>query len=153
MLYEMAAENPNGFEQVEQELKSAWVARTRTLLESIEAPTILFWFSERSPDDATRHREGKAMLKYPHFVDRDMIEQVAHFADGYVECATNVGLPQSLLIDGGPVLRTPKGDPVKENRYYPSPEMHAEAARRLAPEIRKLLETGPDQTATEDVLI
>ena len=59
----------------------------------------------------------------------------------------------ALLIDGGPVLRTPKGDPVKENRYYPSPEMHEEAARRLAPEIRKLLETGPDQTATEDVLI
>ncbi|MEL7462715.1 MAG: DUF6473 family protein [Pseudomonadota bacterium] len=153
MLNEMAQTDANRFAEVERELKTAWIARTRTLLESIEAPTILLWFSERAPESRKTHREGRAMLKYPHFVDRDMIEQVAHFADDYVECATDVGMPQSLLVDNAPVLKTPKGDPVTENRYYPSPEMHEAAAAALTPAARRLLDLGPRARAEDDVTV
>ncbi|MEL6792063.1 MAG: DUF6473 family protein [Pseudomonadota bacterium] len=153
MLNEMAATDADRSAEVERELKAAWVARTRSLLESIEAPTILLWFSERAPEGVTTHREGRAMLKYPHFVDREMIEQVRHSADRYVECATNAGMPQSLLIDNAPVLKTPKGDPVTENRYYPSPEMHEIAAGALSPVARELLDSGRPVRQDEDVTI
>lgn len=153
MLNEMAAKDPNRFEDVERELKSAWVARTRTLLESIEVPTVLLWFSERAPEDETKHRGGRAMLKYPHFVDREMIDQVSHFADGYVECTSSAGMPQPLLIDGAPVLKSPKGDHVTENRYYPSPEMHEAAAKALAAPVRTLLSSGGGEMTGDFVTV
>lgn len=135
MLNKMAETDPDKFLDVEEEMRAAWTARTRTLLQSIEAPKILFWLSERSPDDQHEAETGQPELKYPQFVDREMIEAVSPFADAYVECVSSAGLPQSLLVGGQAVLQTPYGAPVTENRYYPSPEMHALAARMLSPVI------------------
>src|SRR5262249_11650116 len=67
------------------------------------------------------------------------------YADAYVECVSAEGLPQRLIgLDGKPVAVTTRISPrqevrVWENSYYPSPEMHREAARRLAPTCVDLL--------------
>jgi hypothetical protein len=139
MLNKISEQDPQKFLEVETELKTAWVARTRLLLESIHTKKILLWFSERAPDETTRHRPNKSMLKYPHYVDQEMLDAVAPFVDKIVYCTSSDGLPQSLLVDGEPVLQSPFGMPIRENRYYPSPAMHQQAAEALARPIYDLL--------------
>lgn len=139
MLNQLAEDDPESFIAVEAEMKAAWVARTRVLLETIQTKRILFWFSERKPDEDAPADARQPMLKYPQFVDQDMIDAVAPLADRVVTCVTSAGIPQSLMKNGAPVLQTPFGMPVSENRYYPSPEMHEDAARALAGPIQELL--------------
>lgn len=138
MLNSIASEDAEKFLEVENELRTAWVARTRLLLDSIHTKKVLFWFSEREPDETMRHRPNKPMLKYPHYVDQAMMNAVAPCVDEVVYCVTSEGLPQSLLRAGEPVLQSPFGMPITENRYYPSPAMHEAAANALAPVIQRL---------------
>lgn len=142
MLNQIEANDPQSFVEVEMELKTAWVARTRLLLESIHTRKVLFWFSERRPDEEIDRDETTATLKYPQFVDDNMLEAVAPYADKIVHCVSSEGLPQSLLIGGETVLQTPYGTPVAENRYYPSPEMHRLAADALARPVYDLIVDG-----------
>lgn len=139
MLNQIAENDPERFIDVEQELKTAWIARMRLLLDSIHTKKIVFWFSERAPEEEAGPRLQKPMLKYPQFVDADMLAAIAPHADAVVRCVTSVGLPQALLVDGEAVLKTPYGAPVRENRYYPSPEMHEAAAASLEAPVRDLL--------------
>ncbi|MGB0853327.1 MAG: DUF6473 family protein [Pikeienuella sp.] len=139
MLNQISADDPEKFLAVERELKSAWVARTRLMLEAIHTKKILLWFSERQPDENMRHRPNKDMLKYPHYVDQAMIDEIAPSVDQIVYCVSSAGLPQSLLVKGDPVLQTPFGMPIRENRYYPSPEMHQLAADLLKSPISAML--------------
>lgn len=139
MLNQIAENDPDSFLAVEAELKAAWVARTRTLLQSIQTKRILFWFSERNPEDKNTPDTEEPMLAYPQFVDRDMLDAVAPLADQVVYCVSSRGYPHSLLKDGQTVLQTPFGMPVRENLYYPSPEMHADAAKALIDPVRSLL--------------
>ncbi|QIE54663.1 hypothetical protein G5B40_03930 [Pikeienuella piscinae] len=139
MLNQIAEEDPDKFVAVEAELKAAWVARTRVLLQSIQTRRVLFWFSERETDEEVSGGAAGQALKYPQFVDQEMMDAVAPLVDRVVRCVTSTGMPQSLLRDGEAVLHTPFGLPVSENRYYPSPEMHAEAAKALTQPIRELL--------------
>lgn len=127
----------NRFKLISNEMKNAWIGRTQTLLSAIETKTVLFWFSQRSPDDPNGNLGGAA--DYPHFVDRSMIDSVVPSADSYVECVTTQGLPQSLMIDGKTVLYRPSGEPLNENRDLPSPEMHTAAAEVLIPSIQQLV--------------
>ncbi|MFK7943048.1 MAG: DUF6473 family protein [Paracoccaceae bacterium] len=127
------------FRLVANEMKNAWIGRTQTLLSTLECPTILFWFSQRGPDDLLSDPSDPTGMHYPHYVDSAMLDSVKHAADGYVECVTADGLPQDLRVDGRTVLYKPSGVPIDENREFPSPEMHANAALALKTEIRKIL--------------
>lgn len=131
--------DPERFKLVENEMKNAWIGRTQTLLSSLHSPTILLWFSTRTPDDLALGVASSSHAGHPHYVDRAMIDTVKDAADGYVECVTQVGLPQNLQVDGRTVLFRPSGMPINENKQYPSPEMHEAAADALAPEIKRLL--------------
>lgn len=147
MLNQIAEEDGEKFIEVERELKTAWVARTRLMLESIQTKKILFWFSERAPNEEPQTKDKKTKLKYPHYVDQAMLDAVTPFVDKIVYCISSEGLPQSLLVDGEAVLQTPFGMPVRENRYYPSPEMHQQAAEALGRPVYDLLkaERAPQQ--------
>lgn len=153
MLNQIADEDPDKFVAVEAELKAAWVARTRVLLQSIQTRRVLFWFSERNPDEVPSAGVDGQALKYPQFVDQEMLDAVTPLVDRVVRCVTSAGMPQSLLKDGEAVLQTPFGMPVSENRYYPSPEMHAEAAAALAQPILDLLaSSAPPAAARPDII-
>lgn len=127
------------FRLVANEMKNAWIGRTQTLLSSMECPTILFWFSQRQPDDLLSDLSDPTGMHYPHYVDSAMLDTVKTAAEGYVECVTVEGLPQDLRVDGRTVLYKPSGVPIDENREFPSPEMHANAAQALQSEVERLL--------------
>lgn len=139
-----AAEDADRFLAIVEELRAAWVARMRSLLRAIHTRKILFWFSERTPDEGPPPGARVSATKDPHHVDRAMLDALDAEVDATVLCVTKAGMPQPLLVDGAPVLRTPFGAPIRDNRRYPSPEMHEAAAAALAPVAAGLLSAPVD---------
>ena len=135
-----------------KESQESWVDTTIELLDSLDATTILFWFSERSeflppPEEET---VWDLFGKYPQLVDATMIEKVESHADQYVRCVSSAGMPQQLVhrktgLPVGPNYPEGSGPQDKTiNRYYPSPEMHAEAAKVLLPVCGQALDALDD---------
>jgi hypothetical protein len=85
MLEHLRAKNPAAFAMVEAECRSAWSARMRTLLEGIDTPTALLWFSHHRPEDHMHLDPRHARSVPPDAVTREMIEQARRHADGYAE--------------------------------------------------------------------
>jgi hypothetical protein len=142
----LAKESEERIQAVVEETRQNWVKSFASLLEAIEVPTILFWFSERSPDYEESYSERRLRPlfgKFPHLVNRTMVEQIRPLGDEYVECISARGLPQRLLSrftgePGSIPYRTDGGGGRERyNRYYPSPEMHADAADALVEACRK----------------
>jgi hypothetical protein len=140
MLRHLARTDEDRFRLVLNEMKNAWIGRMQTLLNSAETKTVLFWFSQRSPDDGEADAPTSPADKYPHYVDRAMIDAVKGAADFYIECTTSVGLPHDLRVDGRTVLFRPSGEPIDSNRELPSPEMHQQAADALLPVLERILD-------------
>jgi hypothetical protein len=130
------------------ETRANYVLAMTELLKAITVPKILFWFSVRTPDYQEKWRLPVQNLwgEFPQLVNRQMIDQLRNRSDVYVECVSRRGLPQPLTN------RTEDGDrsadsvspemkklPQFENRYYPSPEMHEDAAELLIPVCREIL--------------
>lgn len=110
------------------------------LLERIRPPTILFWFSKRTPDyrdDYSTHHS--LMGEFPQLVNRRMIDTIRSHANAYVECVSTRGLPQRLWAADQRINGAILEDGVLHNRYYPSPEMHVEATDLLESPCRELL--------------
>jgi len=140
--------------RVVEETRRAWVESCRELIRIIDRPTVLLWFSKRTPDYPTDFTTlGRLFGEFPQLVTREMVEEVAALCTEYVECVTDRGSPQPLFsrFTGQAVTVSPAGDRAdlaKErnwthNRYYPSPEMHEDAAMMLEPVCRRLLLSGP----------
>jgi hypothetical protein len=132
--------------QTVEETRANYVTHFIELLNLLEVPKILFWFSERTPDYTESFKDARSLFgKYPHLVNRDMVEQILPFADHYVECATDEGMPQPLIsrFTGKPAgfeTQTPQGSRIKKyNTYYPSPEMHLHAANKLLPACQRVI--------------
>ncbi len=135
--------------QLVRETCADWSARFRELFVETKAPKLLLWFSKRQPRHRPRFHSLSAMFgEFPQLVDERMVAAVAEIADGYVECVTSRGSPQ-LLRDrrtGVPVTVRPADagtaeDPAlrwTHNAYYPSPEMHEDAAAALLASARVL---------------
>ncbi|MEA5400866.1 hypothetical protein VB734_12530 [Synechococcus sp. BA-124 BA4] len=62
-----------------------------------------------------------------------MLEMIRPFADAFVACSGQEGMPQPLVNSKGVI--------VDYNRYYPSPEMHQQAAEKLVPTCKAMLES------------
>ena len=108
------------------------------LLDLLKVPKILFWFSKRAPDYTESYNDAFSLFgKFPQLVNSEMIEKINPFAEHYVECVTNEGMPQPLIsrFTGKPVSLTQStktGTKTKKfNTYYPSPEMHTNACKTL----------------------
>ena len=146
--------DPNFLQQLVEETRENYVAAMVELLENIKVPTILLWFSVRSPEYQEiypavlprkinrwleqvsngkiglwrRHHETrveKFLGDFPHLVNQSMVEQIRQHCDRYVEYVGGTGLPQPLNTYGGKSLAP--------NIYYPSPEMHQEVYHKLLP--------------------
>jgi hypothetical protein len=135
------------------ETRRAWVESYRRWLSRITAPVILFWFSKRSPDYIESFRSIYSLFgAYPQLIDGRTVDQVRLLVDNYVQCVTDRGSPQPLVsrFTGTPVTVDPAldrpdlgvGPPWTHNRYYPSPEMHEDAAESLLPTCEALLKRG-----------
>lgn len=131
------------------ETRRAWVASNLALVEKLRVPVVFFWFSKRTPsypDDLTTVQT--TFGEFPQLVNTWMVEEVRRKCAGYAECVSDRGSPQPLFsrFTGKPTTVDPVddrpdlgGQPAwSENLYYPSPEMHEDAAECLAPVLRDL---------------
>jgi hypothetical protein len=126
------------------ETRETWIASYNKLLSLIKVPTVLLWFSIREP----RYTEGYDSVHelfgdFPHLVNEKMVESVRARCDAYVECVSTRGRPQAMRnrFTGKPTCYVlPDGGEITENSYYPSPEMHQDAASLLGPICQKLLD-------------
>jgi hypothetical protein len=129
--------------RVVEETRQSWIESYRRLTAPIEAPTILFWFATRHPDYTPSLKNASALFGgFPQLVDGRMIAAVRTQCDDYAECVSSRGLPQ-ILTDRFTGERTTITDewtskPWTENSYYPSPEMHVDAADALDPVCRRV---------------
>lgn len=83
-------ESTETFAMVRQELKDAWVARMKTMIQKMPKNLVLLWVSDHSPDDV---EACNALRGDPLFVDRDMIEEIRPLVKGIVEV---VASPQDI---------------------------------------------------------
>jgi glycosyltransferase involved in cell wall biosynthesis len=141
-------ESPELVAQLQSEIRENWMEEMTQLLTAIQVPKVLLWFSTRTPDTGsgfciqTLRYEATPNFRYPHFVNRDMVENLCLLADGYVEYVGHPGIPQPLTsrFDGRPVhVFSKRKKNTDKNEYYPSPEMHTEVTIRLAETCRLLI--------------
>jgi hypothetical protein len=101
----------------------------------------------REPEYRERYIHVSTLLGgFPHLVNREMLEMIKNEANDYVHCVTDRGIPQRLIsrftgkptqVDPGRLRKDLGGPHWTHNFYYPSPEMHEEAAALLAPVCEK----------------
>jgi hypothetical protein len=137
--------------RVVEETRRNWCASYQLLLSNITVPTVLLWFATRAPF----YRQGWRNIAelfgaFPQLVNGNMTAEVRPLCDHYVECVSKRGLPQVLLdrFTGRPTtVEDPwTAQPWEANWYYPSPEMHAEAANALEPLCRSLRDSPSQQS-------
>jgi hypothetical protein len=151
----LKSESEEVVRQIVVETRSNFRRYFADLLAKIEVPTILFWFSVRSPDYSEGYSSVPALFgDYPQLVDERTMAKLRPLADGYVECVSTRGLPQPLFdrFTGEPttVLTVPEkfgGREIPRNGYYPSPEMHEDAAAALRESARSMLRTTSPTSA------
>lgn len=145
--------------KVVKESRRNWIRAFRELMQAITVPKIFLWFSRRTPFYVPRyHRCTTLFGSFPQLVNASMVKDVKPLADHYVECVTRRGSPQPLIsrFTGEPVTVDLKTDwkqgavdrgaraPLysgvwSANRYYPTPQMHEDAAYALESACWKLI--------------
>jgi hypothetical protein len=126
-------------ERIVAETRQNWIDSFRALLSLIEPPKILFWFSVRSPEYTERFGSAEGLFgAFPQLVNQALLDEIRTACDHYVECVSDNGLPQPLFnrFDGEQTtidytLRNDRPMVLSYNNYYPSPEMHRDAADAL----------------------
>ncbi len=137
------------FADLIHEIRDNYVQDTVELLQQIKVPKIVLWLSQREPDIDAMMGEPRS---FPHFVDGDVVSRIATAADAFVSVVSKRGIPAPLTsrTTGEPVEIFPwkEGDEKTSNDYYPSPEMHEDAAAALAPVIGDLIAGRHPATAS-----
>jgi hypothetical protein len=117
------------------ETQANWTAEFQRLIEEVNRPSALLWFSKRPPQYQPRYHSLAALFgEFPQLVDAAMVQKVMGRAQHYVECVTSRGSPQLLKTPVRPAdagTGEPRDLLWTHNSYYPSPEMHEDAAAAL----------------------
>jgi hypothetical protein len=122
------------------EMRRAWVEEMHWLARRITVPKLLFYISHRDAAyTADPVRQESFNGGFPQFIDLATLDTVAPGFDGVAECVSDRGLPNAVIRDGRAVPLTVGRRKVPRNTYYPSPEMHEDAAAVLAPAISGML--------------
>jgi hypothetical protein len=82
MLQTLQARAPDRYAMVREELKMAWSARMKLLLNTLGGKVVLLWVSEHSPDDEAA---TAALGHDPLFVDRAMLDELLPLVQDIVE--------------------------------------------------------------------
>jgi hypothetical protein len=124
-----------------EETRKNWLANYRNILAQITVPTILFWFSSRKPKYRQTYDSIHGLFgEFPQLVDEVTFRSLSEDCDCTVSCVSRRGLPQRLTDrhtgETVTVWDPWTAAPWESNRYYPSPQMHVDAADALEPECR-----------------
>ena len=140
----LRSHDPALVRSVVRETRQTWIASYERLLSMIQVPTVLLWLSVRRPSYAESLDSVQGLLgEFPHLVNEEMVRTVGSHCDAYAKCVSTRGHPQPLKsrFTGKPIsVLVPGGNPMTLNGYYPSPEMHQDAAALLGPICRGLLD-------------
>lgn len=130
-----------------KETQHSWIQDYRHLLTKIHVPVVLFYFSAKAKTEGPP-RDADNLLtlfgQFPQLVDGSSIDSVAAACAGYVECTSirNQGHRLRSRFSGEPVeIDNAILDPRLPGRwthnwYYPSPEMHEDAATSLTTAVK-----------------
>lgn len=135
------------------EAQRSWVDLYDELLARIEVPVVLFYYSvkEKGTDPPRDAKDAQALLEpFPQMIEGASIDTIAAKCDAYVECTSkrNHGHYLQSRFTGEPVeVDNSVLDPRmtvkwKRNWYYPSPEMHEDAASALLPVVKRWATTS-----------
>ncbi len=117
------------------ETRQNWINNYKKLLQAIKVPKILFWFSTRETYYQEKYTNSYKLLgRFPHLVNLNMLNQIKKYSDEYVECISGRGMPHLLIsrFNNKPTMVDGlHGKRQMFDNYYPSPEMHIEAATAL----------------------
>lgn len=138
MLRKMYHDNPNNFRVVEIELREAWVARMRDLLEEIETTRVLVWMSSRAPEEEPGPHDRESFVTAPAFVNREMLEAVAPMADVLVEYVAGAGVAD--MPGDGRIYEDSQADAALR---YPGATMHRQVADLLEEPLRQIVASQP----------
>jgi hypothetical protein len=162
--HRICAEDLASVEQLVAETRRSWIESSHRLLAAIKVPVAFFWFSRRTPDYTVNYEAIDLQLKqrqagaqtsffvdglmgdFPQLIDEATMRAVAGSCAAYAECLSGRGMNQPLInrFTGEPFSDTGlnMGPEYKidytRNTYYPSPEMHQDAAASLLPVIAAL---------------
>ena len=130
MLSTLRSWAPDKYALVEAELRSAWVARMRTLLQKIDGKTVLLWITW--PE--TAETVGDGLGANPLMVDDDMVASVRPFASDIVRVT-----PSAAALGAGTegMLFAPLEEAAAA--AMPGPGVHREVAAALAPVLNRLI--------------
>lgn len=131
LLSTLQAISEERFSIVRDELKEAWIARMKLLLEKIEGKTILLWFADRAPEDDS---SIDGLGRDPLFVDRRMIEAIRPYVTEVVEVvASDAALAQGTSGMQFPAMEEPAAHELM------GPAAHEEAAQALLEPLCRLI--------------
>lgn len=135
MLSALKMRSAEKFALIEEELKSAWVARMRILLQKVAGKSVLLWIDDHRADAGGRDRDGRDGLGLePLLVDPGMVAAIrAHAAD---LCHVTPSAAARTAGTDGMLFSALEGPAAAE---MPGPRIHAEIAAALAPVISRLL--------------
>ena len=153
------------------ESRASWLATMRKLVDAITVPVVFFWFSRREPDYAidwpavreqkrerdqgmfTGHFIDGLSGDFPHYVDGPSARAAAAMCGAQASCLSRRGMGALLInrhtgkpIDGADYAGSgPEFQALREGRnlYYPSAEMHCDAADALLPVIAGWVDEQP----------
>lgn len=128
--------NKQYVKRIVAETRMNWIESYQELLEQIKIPKILLWLSVRKPRYLEHYYNVYSLFgKFPQLVNKETVDRVKKYCDYYVECVSSREMPQPLInrFTGKPTAVEDKwgGGTWSENWYYPSPEMHIDAANAL----------------------
>ncbi len=131
LLSTLQAVSEERFNIVRDELKEAWIARMKLLLDKIEGKTILLWFADRAPDDPSL---PSGLGRDPLFVDRAMIEAIRPIVTEVVEVVPSA----TALTEGAKgMLYSPMEEPAANELMGLT--AHKEVAQALIEPLRRLI--------------
>jgi len=130
MLLSLKRRAPEKYALVESELKAAWVARMRLLLQKIVGRSVLLWVGDHHPGGASRDELGPD----PLLIDSDMVDAIRPFATDFVRVSPSM----AACMAGTAGMEFTALDALAAAQM-PGPAVHEEVANALAPVLQRHL--------------
>ena len=131
MLQALHAVDPLRFEQLADELRIAWVARTAEIVRRLPGPVVLLWAAAHAPPAPGARLDP---LLSPVLVDSGMIQALRGLVADYVEVVSS---PEARAEGVSGMIFTPLYH--RAASELPGPAVHREIASALADRLKSLL--------------
>jgi hypothetical protein len=128
--------------------RDQYINGMKQLIDYVGGNLILLWFSQREPEyTVTLDNIDGVSGGFPHFIGREVVSEIVAYAQQvkqgahrYVRVVSTAGLPMTLFnrFTGKPESVLSAGPQGSINNYYPSQQMHDEAAVKLLSALESL---------------